>query len=81
MSEINDSENNTTSEEDTKKKYYSEKRKIAMYKYRAKKTDAYLECRKRSNQIYYAKRKEMISKYKEIVDSGILEKIKQLEVS
>ena len=32
-----------------------------MYKYRAKKTDAYLECRKRANQLYYAKKKDMIS--------------------
>ena len=72
------SDNNLTEQ---KTKYYNQVVKEAQKRYRQKRTEAYLECRKRANRNYYLKRKELADKYKELLSSGVLEKLQNIEVN
>ncbi len=67
------------SENNIKKFKTSQAQLDAVKKYRAKRTEKFLEHVKKSNKKYYEKRKEMSDKYKELQDSGIIEKLNKFK--
>ena len=47
----------------------------AIKNYTQRRSEAYIESKKQSNKKYYEKQKEYIAKYKELLNSGVLQKI------
>ena len=74
-------ENNTILSDSEKLAIKRAKRNEAMRKYRANRSEACIRCRNESNKRYYQKIKEVKMKYKELLDSGLIEKLKQLELN
>lgn len=59
-------------EDKPKNKYYNEKSKEYMRKYRAKRTDAYLECTRSSSKKYQDKIRYQAKEYQKLLEIGLL---------
>ena len=61
-------ENKTTLSDSEKLAIKRAKRNEAMKKYRARRTEAFIKCRNEANKRYYQKTKDIIMKYKELIN-------------
>ena len=67
--------------DEEQKQQQKQKRNEYMKRYRSKRTDAFIECTKRANKTYYEKNKEMVLKYKDLIDNGFIETIQQSDLN
>ena len=76
----NSSSSSDISEEE-KLKRLKEMHNARMRRYRAHKTEAYMKCQSHAQKKFRDKQKEIITKYQELMDSGLLSKLQQLDAN
>ena len=78
---VNQEEDNINQQEKPKRKYYTPAQKKAIETYKEKHKEEYMLIQKEAQKRFQQKRREYASKYEELLDSGLIEKLNTIQTA